>query len=224
VLYRFFHLLIWAWMRVFHRLTVRGLHHVPPAGGALLAANHANFLDPVYVGCAVAHRPVTFMSVSRVGRIPLLGVFLRAVNTMTILHVGGFNRGAMREFSGALGEGRLLLVFPEGHRTSDGEMQGAQRGVGTLALAAGVQVIPALVIGAYKIWPRTSRVPIPWGRVEVRFGPPVTAAEAATAAQAGEAPDAAFARLVMERIVALRGIEDPALGFVAGGRMILRGG
>jgi len=223
VLYRFLHLLIWAWMRTFHRLIVRGLHHIPPSGGALLAANHANFLDPVYVGCAVANRPVTFMSVSRIGHVPFLSAFLRHVNTMTILHVGGFNRGAMREFAGALTQGRLLLVFPEGHRTPEGEMHEAQRGVGSLALAAGVPVIPVLVLGAYRIWPRTQRMPMPWGRLEVRFGVPVTADDAAAAAAPGEDPDAAFARLVMARIVALRDIEEPPLGFLDGWRRILRG-
>lgn len=224
MLYRFLHLLIWTWMRVFHRLTVRGLARVPATGGALLAANHSNYLDPVYVGCAVAHRQVTFMSVSRIARVPFVKSLLRALNTMTILHVGGFNRGAMREFAAAILEGRLLLVFPEGHRTPDGELHEAERGVGSLSLATGTPIVPVLVIGAYRIWPRWRAWPIPWGRVEVRFGAPVTGAEAAGLARPEEAPDAALARVVMERIAGLRDLEEPPAGFWEGWRLIGRGG
>src|SRR6185503_6660481 len=164
-------------MRVFHRLTVRGLRHVPAAGGALLAANHSNYFDPVYVGCAVAVRQVTYMSVSRIARFPPVRMLFRMLNTMTILHVGGFNRGAMREFAGAITEGRMLLVFPEGHRTPDGELHPAERGVGSLAITTGAPIVPVLVLGAYRIWPRWRSWPIPWGPIEVRFGAPLSPAD-----------------------------------------------
>src|ERR1044071_6490537 len=113
--------MIWCWVRLFYGYRVRGLRHVPGAGGALIASNHASYLDPIWIGAGVVHRPVAFMSTTVVGRIPVLGWVVRTLNGLTILKRTGFNKDAMQTFIAVLrDQGRLLLVFPEGTRTDTG--------------------------------------------------------------------------------------------------------
>jgi 1-acyl-sn-glycerol-3-phosphate acyltransferase len=64
------------------------------------------------------------------------------------------------------------LVYPEGRRTPDGQLQTFQPGIGMMALRLRVPVIPIHLQGMFEIysvhdeWPRS-------GHVRVRFGAPL---------------------------------------------------
>ena len=44
-----------------------------------------------------------------------------------------------------------LILYPEGTRSSNGEMQAFKKGAGLFAVALGVPVVPAYIEGAHKI-------------------------------------------------------------------------
>jgi len=63
-------------------------------------------------------------------------------------------------------------VFPEGGRSPTGALQPAKRGVGLLAMKAGVPIVPVGLVGTDQALPRGAR----WIRcapVTVRIGPPI---------------------------------------------------
>jgi long-chain acyl-CoA synthetase len=70
----------------------------------------------------------------------------------------------------------ILVWFPEGNRSHDGQLQRFQSGVGLLLDKSGAPVVPTAIFGAFEAWPRSRRYPRR-GRVKVVFGPPLSRAE-----------------------------------------------
>lgn len=65
-----------------------------------------------------------------------------------------------------------IILYPEGTRSSSGEMQAFKKGAGLFAVALGVPVVPAYIEGAHKILAKGQNVPR-LGTVTVRFGEPI---------------------------------------------------
>src|SRR5690606_19200271 len=83
-----------ALFRLVFRYSVLGFEHVPETGGVLLVANHASYLDPPLVGCAV-RRPVYFMAKAELFKIPVLSWALPRVRAFPVQR-GGADRAAVR--------------------------------------------------------------------------------------------------------------------------------
>jgi long-chain acyl-CoA synthetase len=94
-------------------------------------------------------------------------------------------RGFRRSFAHAgeaMDQGDSVMVFPEGTRSRDGEMQRFRPGIGLLAQESGVPVLPVALIGLGEIRRREVR----WfrsGRLEVRVGRAIPVDEDAGAAE-----------------------------------------
>lgn len=65
--------------------------------------------------------------------------------------------------------GGALIMYPEGTRSPDGEMQPLKAGAGLFAVELGVPLIPAYIEGTHDALPKGRTMPRP-GRVTVRFG------------------------------------------------------
>jgi len=180
---------------LFFRYRAWGLDHVPRRGGALLASNHQSFMDPTLVGTPL-RRQAYYMTRRTLFDVPVLGWLIRAVNGFPVDR-GGVDRAAVRTAVDILARGHILLVFPEGTRTPDGEIKAFRPGFTMLASQAGVPIVPAAVYGAYEAWPRQQVFPHP-GHVHVAYGAPVPPPGP------GRASRREAAALVQERIVALQ--------------------
>ena len=80
--------------------------------------------------------------------------------------------GAIKETIHRLQEGHLLNIFPEGSRTEDGELLPIQRGVATVIRKAGVPVVPAVIDGSFRAWPKHTLLPRRYP-VRVMYGKPL---------------------------------------------------
>lgn len=134
-------------------------------------------------------------------RIPLFGWALKAGGFISIDRK---NRSKAREsFNSAvirLQEGSSTLVFPEGTRSLDGELQPFERGGFLLALKSGLPIVPVGLIGSLAIRRRDSYVVRP-GRITVRYGRPLKVEEF------GVRGKQALIQQVREDIAELAGIE-----------------
>jgi long-chain acyl-CoA synthetase len=88
-----------------------------------------------------------------------------------------------RDPSGALALGlsvleqkRILVWFPEGRRSYDGELQRFQAGIGRLLIDGDAHAVPTAILGAFEAWPRNQRYPRR-GHVTVVFGRPMNGPE-----------------------------------------------
>jgi 1-acyl-sn-glycerol-3-phosphate acyltransferase len=173
-------------LRLLFRPRVTGLEHIPAAGGAILAANHVSFLDPLLLPLVVPRRRVMFLAKVKYIDKPLLHWFLRSVGVIPV--AADDPAGAVAAGVRAVSEGRLVGIFPEGTRSPDGRLRQGKTGVARIAIQAGVPVIPAGISGTDLAFPRGARLPRPRS-VRISFGPPIRFAPQ----DAPPSPDAAAA-------------------------------
>ena len=149
-----------------------GLRHVPLRVPVLLASNHQSFLDPLLL-TYLLERECHYMARDTLFSNPYFGRLLSSLNTFPIKRATGDVAG-VKETLRRLKSGALVLTFPEGTRSSDGRILPFQAGVFAVALRARVPVVPAVLEGAYEVWPKTRKLPRP-ARVWVEYGPPMPA-------------------------------------------------
>jgi 1-acyl-sn-glycerol-3-phosphate acyltransferase len=88
----------------------------------------------------------------------------------------GMGLGGIKETLRRLRRGELVLIFPEGTRSLDGQLGSLKPGFCTLARRANAPLLPVAIMGAHRAWPRKQRFPRP-AKIWVQFGPPIMPAE-----------------------------------------------
>ena len=104
------------------------------------------------------------------GRLPLQGR-LRYLSILIALAVtvrsSGFGRRLRVRQSLSLceqllaGPGTILIIFPEGTRSTTGELGEFKPGIGTLVAGRDVAVVPCFIEGSFRAWPKGRRLPRP---------------------------------------------------------------
>lgn len=143
------------------RWRVQGAHHLPPAGGVVVIANHISYWDPVVVGCALS-RKVHFMARAGLFKVPVLGWIITKLGAFPV-HRAASDPAAVRRSMQLLKSGHVIGIFPEGTRSHSGEMLEPHLGATMLALRVGVPVVPVGISGTKGIW----------GRVFISIGAPL---------------------------------------------------
>ena len=120
----------WATFRllaiVYLRLRCSGGERVPAEGGALVCSNHQSYLDPILVG-VVFRRRMNYLARKTLfssGPFGWLIAFLDAIP----IDRDGFGIGGIKETLRRLKRGEMVVVFPEGTRSPDGELQSLKPG------------------------------------------------------------------------------------------------
>lgn len=170
-----------------YRLRSIGEITAPAEGGALLVANHVSFIDAAIVS-ALCPRPVRFVMAASYFKPWWSRWFFQLFQVIPIASAKRDPKGlqrAMGAIDEALAGGDLVMIFPEGRLTTDGELSPFRPGVERILARRPVPVIPCAIRG---LWgSRFSRHP---GRapgrglrpvVEVVWGAPVPGAEASAA-------------------------------------------
>ena len=170
VVYKFGWLFFRALFATYFRWRHFNVERVPLCGPAILASNHASFLDPPLVGAPVP-RVLSFLARDTLFRFPPAGWLLRSWNAVPVDRDGGGAAG-VRRILDVLQSGCAVIIFPEGTRTRDGQLQIARSGVGLIVLKSEAPVIPVRVFGTYSAYGRHSRWPAPH-RLAVKYGRPL---------------------------------------------------
>lgn len=141
--------LLYVFVKIFYRLEIKGEEHVPPEGPVICVANHANLLDPIFLGCSLK-RPVTFMAKEELFRVPILGWIIKMLGVFPVKRGAG-DRGAFRSAIQALQENKVLGMFPEGTRYRDGKIHPLRPGAALLAVQTGTCILPMLIYGTHRV-------------------------------------------------------------------------
>ncbi|MFT3870443.1 MAG: lysophospholipid acyltransferase family protein [Nibricoccus sp.] len=141
-----------------------GLENLPADGGFMIASNHASHLDPPIVGSLISQQ-VCFFARKTLWKPGFASWWLNAVGTIPVDRDGGTDVTAIKRVLGALKNNKVIILFPEGTRSTDGNLQTAKPGVGLLACRTGVPVVPARVFGSFRAFGKDGKV---------RFGTPVS--------------------------------------------------
>jgi 1-acyl-sn-glycerol-3-phosphate acyltransferase len=133
------------------RWNIGGEAHVPAHGGVILVSNHQSYLDPLALGCACPRRPVHFMARESLFKNPVFGWIIRTIHAFPVKR-GGADRQAWRAFEQLVAKGEQVSFFPEGTRSTDGQLQPANAGAGMLVhRCKGAVIIPVRIRGTYRV-------------------------------------------------------------------------
>ena len=136
---------LWPFAKLVLRLRVSGRKHLQP-GGQILACNHVSYFDPLIVGMAAA-REVHFMAKEELFMASRAFAWLiRSWNAWPVRRSGG-DAGAIKQCSWLLCHRQTLVLFPEGTRSRTGEMAPFRPGIGLLAIANNVPIVPVHLAG-----------------------------------------------------------------------------
>ena len=157
------------------RFRVGGRHHLPESGGVLLLCNHQSHLDPVLVGIG-CNRRLNYLARETLFNFPQLGWLIRSLDAIPIDR-DGLGMSGLKETLRRLKRGEIVLVFPEGTRSGDGQLKPLRPGFSAIAQRAGAFLVPVAIDGAYDAWPRQRKFPRS-AVIRVEFGLPLAPAEA----------------------------------------------
>ncbi|HEY2573626.1 MAG TPA: lysophospholipid acyltransferase family protein, partial [Verrucomicrobiaceae bacterium] len=144
---------------------------VPLEGPVILASNHASFLDPPLVGAGI-RRGINYLARESLFRFPILGWILHQWQVVPVDREGGGAKG-LKAILDRLLAGGAIILFPEGTRTRDGQLQPARSGIGLTVIKSQAPVVPVRVFGTFEAYHRRMRVPRPWHKVVVKYGQPM---------------------------------------------------
>lgn len=158
------------------RIHVLHAENASRPGGFLLAANHISHFDPFIIS-SIARRKIDWMAMAEFFLVPLLGLFLRAVDAFPADRDRA-DRETIRTAIARLKLGRIVGIFPEGG-IRDGArslLEGAplRPGVSTLAHMAGVPIVPCVILGSDRFYAKKNWLPYRRTAIWIGFGEPIS--------------------------------------------------
>lgn len=161
------------------RTKLIGLRNVPAEGPVLLVLNHVSHLDPAYDAVMVhkAGRVPRFLAKSTLWNVPVFNRVLTGVQQIPVYRGTANARKSLVAADEALGEDKLVLIYPDGTVTKDpqGWPMSPRVGVARLALDHDVPVVPVARWGTNRVYDHYAKKfrPLPRKQVTYAFGEPV---------------------------------------------------
>lgn len=155
-----------------HANELYGLENVPRTGGFLLASNHCSHYDPPLAGYGLP-RAIHYFARRTLLDNPVGSWLLPRLHTIPVDRDGPGDVAALRKVLGVIASGHAVIVFPEGTRSANGQLQQPKAGVGFLACRAAAPVLPVRVFGTFEAFGRSRKLPKPGVPLQVVYGPPI---------------------------------------------------
>ena len=169
-------LLLRVWMRLIHRLSIDGRENLPSNGSFILACNHTSHLDTL---CMLSAVPLD--KIHRVHPAAAADYFFsslpRSAVSAVLINALPFDRKIRAAESLAAcsellaNDGNVLIIFPEGTRSTSGELGRFRSGIGRLVAGTDLPVVPCHVEGGHRAWPKGKLMPRP-AKLHLRIGKP----------------------------------------------------
>src|SRR5213595_4087298 len=159
-------LIIRGWLRIYHRFEIIGHENLRTNRSLIIVANHSSHLDTLCLLAALPLRKLhrAFPAAAAdyffrsVPRIWVAAVVVNALPFARQVHV----RQSLSICCELLSNpGNILIIFPEGTRSTTGKTQDFKSGIGALVAGRDVSVFPCYLDGAFDAWPKGSRFPRP---------------------------------------------------------------
>ena len=161
------------------RFRVSGVEHLPRSGPLIICPNHQSFLDGFFVASALPFgvlQRIFFVGAAEYFQTSTMRWLARLANIVPVDPDANL-MDAMQVSAAGLRTGHVLMLFPEGERTIDGQLRPFRKGAAILAAHLNAPLVPAALDGPFDLWPRGR--PFNWrgilagrARVSLRFGQP----------------------------------------------------
>jgi 1-acyl-sn-glycerol-3-phosphate acyltransferase len=159
---------------VAYHVRCTGMRNIPAAGAVLIVSNHQSHFDPPLVGMGCP-RQMNYLARESLFRFAPFRWLILSVGAIAIDREG-LGLAGIKESLRRLKRGEMVVMFPEGTRTRDGEVGPFHAGFTTLAVRAQAAILPVAIEGAFAAWPRWRTFPR-LGTIHVHYGAPITPEE-----------------------------------------------
>ena len=159
-------LIIRALLRIYNRFEVIGHENLRTNRSLVIVANHCSHIDTLCLLAALPLRKLHrafpaaasdyfFQSVPRLWAAAILVNALPFARQARVRQSLSLCRELLAD------PGTILVIFPEGTRSTTGEVAGFKSGIGALVAGRDVEVAPCFIEGSFRAWPKGKRFPRP---------------------------------------------------------------
>lgn len=150
---------------------VEGLDNIHDTGPCIIALNHESYFDFICF-TAVVKRRIHWLAGEKFFQHRIWALVMKLMGCIRVDRCSTINLGALKDIRHAVSQGRMVAIFPEGTRSSDGRLLRGKPGAAYLALKSGVPVIPVGISGTFEILSRNDRFP-KLHKATIRVGEPL---------------------------------------------------
>jgi len=166
----------------FIRFGAEGVANIPKDIPYVIAANHQTYVDGMWIARFLPRKHFKVMCCLAASDLEtdhgLLGrIIMRVGRGIAVDRYGSPVRGLIKAKK-EIENGHVMLVHPEGTRTSDGLVADLKDGAAYMAVKANVPVLPVYISGGYDVFSRHMKKPQFWDKankrrkkVTIHFGP-----------------------------------------------------
>jgi 1-acyl-sn-glycerol-3-phosphate acyltransferase len=157
------------------KVKVIGLEKIDLSKPYVYVSNHASMFDITAVVVGV-NRHIRFLVKKEIARVPIFGWATARAHIMVDRKSSTDAARSLERAAQRIALGESIILFAEGTRTRDGNLQPFKRGAFSLAIAAGVPVVPLTIIGSFEIMKRGS-IGLRKGEITIIVDAPIDVAE-----------------------------------------------
>ena len=167
--------LVGLFLHVTARVQIQGWEHLPSQGGVVLASNHISLLDTLLIPYSVmaTHGVQIVWAPAKVElfELPVVGRVIASWGAFPVRRGRG-DRLAIRRLVDHMRVGKVML-FPEGTRSRDGRLGEGKRTVGKLLYETRPTIVPTVVWGTNRVYPKGRYLPHWRHAIGVCYGEPL---------------------------------------------------
>jgi 1-acyl-sn-glycerol-3-phosphate acyltransferase len=155
------------------RMAVDGADKLTFDGGYVIVSNHLSNLDaPLHI--AKVPVPIRFLAKAELFRIPIFGRAMKAVGMIETdrqAHASA-HRSINLQVARVVEMGRSLMIYPEGRRSRNGELQPFKKGAFRIAIDNEMPIVPVTIAGTDRAWKPGTKV-VHGGRTRMIIHDPI---------------------------------------------------
>jgi 1-acyl-sn-glycerol-3-phosphate acyltransferase len=139
----------------------------------VVVSNHSSWFD-IFANFLATPVPLRFLAKKELFAIPLLAPAMRAIG---IIEIDRNKATSMHQWINdqakvVAGRAQSIMVYPEGTRTRDGEVQRFKAGAFIIAIQNNLPLLPVTIAGSYDAFPPEGAL-LRGGRIIVEIGEPI---------------------------------------------------
>jgi 1-acyl-sn-glycerol-3-phosphate acyltransferase len=136
------------------KIAFESLENIPDRGGAVIALNHTSYVDwlPASLAAHQRRRRLRFMIKAEMQDVRAVNYVIRHAKLIPVDRRVGAEAYAVAVQR--LADGELIGLHPEATISRSYELRPFKTGAARMALEAQVPIIPLIVWGAHRIWPK----------------------------------------------------------------------
>lgn len=155
---------------IYFRVEGSGVENLPQAP-FIIAPNHQSFFDGLFVSMFLKKKILkdTYYYAKAKHVKPGLIKAIADRNNVIVMDINKDLKLSMQKLAAALRMKKNVIIFPEGTRSTSGNLGDFKKFFAVLSLECGAPVVPVSIVGADIALPKGSIFPRPWKKITVKF-------------------------------------------------------